>query len=128
MGESRTPVSVIVCARDEEAVIGRCLASVGWPDERVVVDSGSAAAPKELAEASVGRVVGHEWAGFAAQKNYAARVAAHDWVLSLDADEIVTPELGDSIRAVLDGPMDPHDGYVVDRRGDFLGVVLPNGA
>jgi glycosyltransferase involved in cell wall biosynthesis len=101
---------------------------VGWADERVVVDSGSSDGTQQLATALGARVVEQDWLGFSAQKNYAAGVAANDWVLSLDADEIVTPELGDAIQAVLDGPMDPRDGYVVDRRGDFLGAVLPNGA
>jgi glycosyltransferase involved in cell wall biosynthesis len=127
MPESRAPVSVIVCARDEEAVIERCLASVDWADECVVVDSGSSDGTKELAAGSGAKVVEQDWLGFSAQKNFAARVASHDWVLSLDADEIVTPQLGSAIRAVLAGPLDPRDGYVVDRRGDFLGAVLPNG-
>src|ERR1044072_3320646 len=128
MAESRTPVSVIVCARDEAGVIERCLASVDWADERGVVDSGSSDGTQRLATALGAKVVEQDWLGFSAQKNYAAAIAAHDWGLSLDADEIVTPELAHAIQAVLDGPMDPHDGYVVDRRGDFLGAVLPNGA
>jgi (heptosyl)LPS beta-1,4-glucosyltransferase len=123
----KTPLSVVICARDEAAVIERCLAGVHWAAERLVVDSGSVDATKERAAATGARVIEHEWLGFSAQKNLAAGIAAHDWVLSLDADEIVTPELGDAIRAVFEGPMDPRDGYAVDRRGDFLGAVLPNG-
>lgn len=118
----------MICTLDEAAVIERCLASVAWADEVVVLDSGSTDGTRELA-AKAGAVV-HEqpWAGFSAQKNAAARLARHDWVLSLDADEVVTPQLARSIEALRGGPMDPADGYAVDRRADFLGAVLPNQA
>ena len=118
----------MVCTLNEAAVIERCLAAVSFADERLVLDSGSTDGTREIA-ARAGAVV-HEqpWAGFSEQKNAAARLAAHDWVLSLDADEIVTEELAASIRATLAGSPDPADGYAVDRRGDFLGGVLPNQA
>ena len=118
----------MICTLDEAAVIERCLEAVDWADERLVLDSGSTDGTRELAAAA--GVVVHEqpWAGFSAQKNAAARLAQHDWILSLDADEIVTDELSTAIMAALAGPMDPADGYVVDRRGDFLGAVLPNQA
>lgn len=119
---------MIVCTLDEEAVIERCLASVAWADELLVLDSGSTDATKERAAATGARVVEQEWLGFSAQKNHAASLASHDWVLSVDADEVVTPQLAASIRKLLSGRLDPRDGYVVDRRGDFLGVLLPNGA
>jgi glycosyltransferase involved in cell wall biosynthesis len=122
-----TPMAVIVCTLDEETVIERCLASVAWADELVVVDCGSSDRTRERAAASGATVFARQWLGFSQQKNLAASLAKHDWVLSLDADEIVTPRLARSIQAVLSGPMDPRDGYVVDRRGDFLGLVLPNG-
>lgn len=123
-----TPLSVVVCTLNEEAVIERCLSSVSWADERVVVDCGSDDATTALAERAGARVFHQDWLGFSAQKNLAASLASHDWILSLDADEIVTPQLARSIQEVLSRPMDPRDGYVVDRRGDFLGVLLPNGA
>jgi (heptosyl)LPS beta-1,4-glucosyltransferase len=121
-------LSVVVCARNEEPVIGRCLGSVSWADELLVLDSGSTDATRERAAAAGARVHSQPWLGFSAQKNRAAALAAHDWVLSLDADEIVTPPLARSIQEVLRGPMDPCDGWAVDRRGDFLGVLLPNGS
>jgi (heptosyl)LPS beta-1,4-glucosyltransferase len=124
---SRTPLSVIVCTLNEEAVIGRCLESVDWADELLVCDSGSTDATVARAAAAGGRVIEQDWLGFSRQKNHAASLAGNDWVLSLDADEIVSPRLARSIRDVLGGPMDPRDGYVVDRRGDFLGALLPNG-
>ena len=125
---TRAPVSVVVCTLDEAGVIERCLASVAWADERLVLDSGSTDATRELAAAAGAVVQEQPWLGFSAQKNHAARLASHDWVLSLDADEIVTDGLRASIERVLEGPLDPADGYVVDRRGDFLGAILPNQA
>jgi (heptosyl)LPS beta-1,4-glucosyltransferase len=123
-----TPVSAVVCTLDEEAVIERCLSSVAWADELVVLDSGSGDATTSRARSAGARVFHHDWLGFSAQKNHAATLASHDWILSLDADEIVSPELAHSIQEVLSGPLDPRDGYWVDRRGDFLGVLLPNGS
>lgn len=124
----RTPLSVIVCTLDEEAFIERCLRSVAWADELVVVDSGSRDATCARAEA-MGACVHHQaWLGFSASKNRGASLASNDWVLSLDADEIVTPPLAQAIREALAGPLHPTDGYVVDRRDDFLGAMLGNGA
>jgi (heptosyl)LPS beta-1,4-glucosyltransferase len=122
----RTPLSVIVCTLNEEAVVERCLASVAWADELLVVDSGSSDETAARAAAMGARVLAHEWLGFSRQKNWAASQASHDWVLSLDADEVVTPRLARSIRDALERPLDPRDGFVVDRRGDFLGALLPN--
>jgi (heptosyl)LPS beta-1,4-glucosyltransferase len=121
-------LSVVICARDEESVIERCLASVSWADELLVLDSGSTDGTRERAAAAGATVHRQAWLGFSAQKNRAAALAAHDWVLSLDADEIVTPRLARSIQEVLRGPMNPRDGWVVDRRGNFLGVLLSNGS
>jgi glycosyltransferase involved in cell wall biosynthesis len=122
------PISVVVCTLNEETVIERCLASVAWADELLVVDSGSTDRTRERAERAGARWIEQPWLGFSAQKNEAARLARHDWVLSLDADEVVSPRLARSLRATAGGPLDPRDGYAVDRRGDFEGVLLPNGA
>lgn len=124
----RTPLSVVICTLNEEAVIERCLRSVAWADEVVVVDCGSTDATCARAAVMGARVHHQAWLGFSASKNRAAALATHDWVLSLDADEIVTPRLTQAIGEVLAGPLDPADGYVVDRRHDFLGAMLLNGA
>lgn len=121
-------LSVVVCTRDEERHIGRCLSSVAWAGERLVLDSGSVDATVRIAAEHGAVVHEHPWQGFSRQKNHAARLARHDWILSLDADEVVTPELAHAIREVLAGGPDPRDGYAMDRRGDFLGRWLPNQA
>jgi len=125
----RRPLTVVVCTLNEEEVIGRCLASVAWADERLVVDSGSSDRTCAIATGTGARVEKQPWLGFSMQKNRAASLAQHDWILSLDADEVVTPELAQSIERVLadDGP-DPGSGFSVNRRSDFLGALLPNGA
>jgi glycosyltransferase involved in cell wall biosynthesis len=121
-------ITVVVCTLDEEAVIERCLTPVRWANELLVIDSGSTDATRERAEALGATVHHQDWLGFSAQKNRGAALARNDWILSLDADEVVSAELAASIREVASGPMDPRDGYAVDRRGDFLGALLPNGA
>jgi glycosyltransferase involved in cell wall biosynthesis len=95
-------VSVTVITRNESGRIGDCLASVGWADEVLVVDSGSTDDTVARASAAGVRVLTHGWDGYAAQKNWAAAQASHDWILSLDADERVTPALAAEIRRRLD--------------------------
>ena len=98
-----TPVSVTVITRDEAANIEACLASVAWADEILVVDCGSTDRTVDLARNTKARVIVKDWPGYGAQKNFAATQAAHDWILSVDADERVTPELATEIRARLAG-------------------------
>ena len=119
-------ISALVLTRNEEAYIGRCLASVQWADEIVVLDAGSEDATREVAARQGAVVHEQEWLGYAAQRNRAAELAANDWVFFVDADEIVTDELARSILDVAAGSPDPRDGYSVLRRGDFLGILLPN--
>ncbi len=120
------PLSAIVLTKNEEQFIERCIKSVAWADEVLVVDSGSTDKTREIAASLGATVCEQEWLGYAAQRNKALCFAKHDWVFFLDADEIVTSELADSIAKVLSSSMDDRDGYSVDRRGDFLGILLPN--
>jgi glycosyltransferase involved in cell wall biosynthesis len=94
-------LSVTVVAKNESADIDAALASVAWADEIVVVDSHSTDDTVAIARRHTDRVVVHAWLGHIEQKNYAASLASHDWILSLDADERVTPALADEIRAAL---------------------------
>ena len=87
-------LSVIIITKNEAANIAACLKSVSFADEFIVVDSGSTDGTVELAQALGARVeVTADWPGFGPQKNRALDLATGDWVLSIDADERVTPEL-----------------------------------
>jgi glycosyltransferase involved in cell wall biosynthesis len=98
-------LSVTIITKNEAADIDAALASVAWADDIVVVDSGSTDDTAAIARARGARVVVRPWPGYSAQKNYAASIASHDWILSLDADERVTPELASEIRmAIASGP------------------------
>lgn len=113
-------ISVTVITKNEEANIERCLRSVPFADEIVVVDSGSDDRTMELARQFTDRVVFHKWEGHVRQKQYAVDIAAHDWILSLDADEEIGPPLAALIKAVKrDGPR--HDAYTVRRKTHYLG-------
>jgi len=94
-------VSVVIITKNEAANIEAALASVAWADERIVVDSESTDGTATIADRCGARVVVRPWPGYAAQKNVAASLAAHDWILSIDADERVTGELAAELRELL---------------------------
>lgn len=119
------PLSVVLITRDEEANLPRCLRSVrGLASEIVVVDSGSRDRTREIAEAAGARVVVREWSGHVAQKNAAFDCAGQEWVLSLDADEEVSAELADAVRAVFASGEPPCDAYFVNRLNFYLGAWI----
>lgn len=94
-------VSVTVICRDEAHHIDEALRSVAWADEIIVVDSGSTDGTPGIARRFTDRVIVREWPGYAAQKEYAASLAANDWILSIDADERVSAALAAEIREVI---------------------------
>ena len=116
-------LSAIVITKNEAANIGECLDSLAFCDERIVIDSGSSDRTLMIAKEKGARVGFHEWSGFGAQKNYALSLARGDWVLSLDADERVAPELQQQILAALDDPK-AADGYEFPRRSSFCGRMM----
>lgn len=116
----RPGISVVIVARDEAQNVKRCVSSVRWADEVLVVDTGSDDSTPELAEEAGARIERLPWEGFGPTKGAAVGLATHDWVLSLDADEVVPEELGCEILALLAaGP--EHAGYRVRRRNHYLG-------
>lgn len=116
-----TPVSAVIIACNEEKKLPAALASVAFCDEVVVVDGGSGDRTREIAEAAGARVVVNTpWPGFVAQRNFAVGTARHDWILAIDADERVTPELQAEIQA-LRGAGFSQAGYRIPRVAFYLG-------
>ena len=120
-------ISAIVITKNEEAVIERCLDSVQWADEIIVVDSGSTDGTVKLAQERNARaVVTPDWPGPGPQRNRAIDHATKDWILALDADEWVSPELRDEILAVVRAP-GHHVGYRLPRLSSYCGRRMRHG-
>jgi len=119
-------LSIAIVALNEEANLGRVLESVRWADEIVVVDSGSTDRTCDIAREYGSRLIIEPWRGYTAQKNYALELCTKDWILSLDADEEVSPELAEEIRRVLASP-GSLDGYSMPRKNLFLGRWMRHG-
>lgn len=110
-------LSVVVVAKNEERTIGCVLDAVSAiADEMLVVDSGSDDKTIEIATAKGARVVHQDWLGYAGQKNFALSLAKSDWLLSLDADEIMTPKAVAEIKDIVAGETAGKcDGYKIPR-------------
>ena len=122
---SRAPLSAVIIARNAARVLPACLESVSFAEDIVVVDSGSTDETREVAAAHGARVLPKEWLGYGRQKQFAVEQAKHDWVLCVDSDERVSPELRASIEAALAAPVSPV--YRMARRNRFLGRWLSHG-
>ena len=113
-------VSVVIITRNEEDNIGDCLESVRWAGEVIVVDSESTDRTSTICEQCNVAFHTEPWKGFSRQKNSALEKATKTWVLSLDADERITPALKKEIGEILSGP-GCKDGYFIKRKNFFLG-------
>lgn len=122
------PVSVCIIACNEESNLRRCLASVDWADDRVVVvDSRSSDSTEAIAREMGAKVIVHPFAGTIEQKNVSLEHAKHDWVLALDADEAVSESLAEEVpKAVSRSKSTPH-GFEVNRITYHLGRWLRHG-
>ncbi len=117
---TRPTLGIALITFNAAARLSQCLEAVSFADEIVVVDGGSTDATVGIAEAHRARVIdAPDWPGFGPQKNRALDALTTDWVLSIDADEVVSPELGAAIRAALSKPQ--ADVYAVDRLSNFCG-------
>lgn len=125
LADDKLPLTVVIIALNAASQIGACLASVGFADEILVVDSGSTDATLEIARRHGARVETREWLGFGRQKQLAVSIARHDWVLCLDVDERVSDPLARSIRAGLAGRK--YRAWRMARRNRFLGRWLGHG-
>lgn len=117
-------LSVTIITHNEAHNLPDALASVAWADEIVVVDSESTDQTVEIARAAGARVIIHPWPGYAEQKNFAETQASHPWILNLDADERVTPELKARIGQVIKAATPTHQAFYVRRRNCYLGRWL----
>ncbi len=124
--EARDSISACLIVRDEERNLPHALASVAFCDEAVVVDSGSVDGTVAVARRAGAVVVENPWPGFGAQRNVAADAATGDWILEVDADETITPELAAEILAFLatPGARDHVDILALPMRHRFLGADL----
>jgi glycosyltransferase involved in cell wall biosynthesis len=124
---SAAPVSGVVICRNEETSIARCLESLSFCDEIVVVDSHSTDRTREIARRYTARVIEHPFEGYVKQKNFALEQATHDWIVSLDADEALSPELAEEIQRELAANDGSVAGYELDRVTWYLGVWQDRG-
>jgi glycosyltransferase involved in cell wall biosynthesis len=115
-------ISAIVITQNEASNIGACLDSLAFCDERIVVDSGSTDATVDIARQKGARVEFHQWQGYGPQKNYALSLAKSDWVISIDADERVTPELAAAIKDAI--ARADVDAWEFPRRSSFCGRLM----
>jgi glycosyltransferase involved in cell wall biosynthesis len=122
------PVSVLICTKNEERNLGACLESVSWADDRVVLDSYSDDQTVAMARERGARVVPRQFDNFSAHKNWALDHIdfKHDWVLIVDADERVTPDLAREIAALVAGSP-AHNGYYLSRQNWFAGTWIKHG-
>ena len=120
-------ISAIIITFNEVSSIERCLSSLGGiADEIIVVDSYSEDFTKEICRKYNARFITHEFTGFMDQKNYSLTLASFDYILSLDADEALSPELHDSLAEVKNDLV--ADGYLFNRLGSFNGQWIRHSA
>jgi glycosyltransferase involved in cell wall biosynthesis len=116
-------LSVVIITYNEEKNIRRCLESLQWADEIVVVDSHSTDGTPDICREMGARIVDSDWLGFGRTKKMATARATHDWVLSIDADEAVTPVLQQQIEQLLAGKPE-FPAYRIRRSSFYLGTQI----
>ncbi|HYW03430.1 MAG TPA: glycosyltransferase family 2 protein [Gammaproteobacteria bacterium] len=123
--DATLPVSLVVITYNEAANIGRCLDSVPFAAEKIVVDSGSTDATATVAREHGAEVVHQDWLGFGPQRNFATTRCRHDWILVLDADEFLSPELAAELQRRLPALMEsPVAAVYLRRRTLFMGQPM----
>jgi glycosyltransferase involved in cell wall biosynthesis len=125
--KSQLRLSALVITGNEEANIERCLDSLRFCDEIVVLDSESTDRTVEVARRRTERVFIEPWRGYSAQKQRGLELTRGEWILWIDADEVASPELAVSIRRALDAEQDGVTGYEVRRQVCYLGRWIRHG-
>ncbi len=121
------PLSIFIIAQDEGDRIARTIAAVrGLSDDIVLVDSGSRDDTRAIAEALGARVIVNPWPGYGEQKRFAEDLCRHPWLLNLDADEVVPPELATEIEALFAGGEPAADAYKLRIAEIFPGEGAPH--
>jgi len=118
----KQPISVTIITKNEERNIERCLRSVSWADEIIVVDSGSTDRTVEICNQFRCRVLQTEWRGYGLTKHFAVEQASHDWIFSIDADEEATVQLHGEIERILENP--DAAGYRIKRNSFYLRKMI----
>ncbi len=126
-GTPKAPVSVVIIAKNEEKRLEDCLKSALWAGEIVVLDDMSTDRTVEIARQYTGKIFQRRMDVEGRHRNYAYSMATQDWVLSLDADERVTPELASEITAVTSRAQDPNTCYAIPIK-TFIGGEWIRGA
>lgn len=126
--EKRPRLSACIIACNEADRLPDCLESLSWCDEILVVDSHSSDSSREIASAAGARVIERDWPGHVEQKEFAIRAAANDWVLCVDADERISPELREEILALRDAGFPDHAGWEMPRLSNYLGAWIRHGS
>ena len=117
-------ISAIIITKNEEASIGKCLDSISWVDEIIVLDSGSTDKTVKISKSYGAKVYTQSWKGFGFQKNKALNLATKKWILSIDADERVTDNLRDYILSLNDND---NYAYSIKRNSYYCGRCLNYG-
>jgi glycosyltransferase involved in cell wall biosynthesis len=112
-------VTATIITKNEEANIERCLKSLDWVDEIVILDSGSTDRTLEICSRYDTKIIKTEWLGFGKTKKAVVNEASNNWIFSIDADEEVSSELKNKVKSILSQPS--HAGYKIKRHSYFLG-------
>jgi len=118
----KNKLSVTIITKNEEANIERCLKSIRWVDEIIIVDSGSEDRTLEICESFNCEITRTHWKGFGLTKRMAVDLSINNWILSLDADEEVTDELKKKIQKILE--LTEFNGYRIKRKSFYLGKMI----
>jgi len=122
----KTNLSVIIITKNVAATIKQCLDSVAFANEIIILDSGSTDNTVDICRQYTDKVYVTDWPGFGVQKNRALDKVSHEWVLSIDADEYLSPELKNSIQQVVDNKSDCA-AYSMLRRTSLCGKYIKHG-
>ncbi|MEC9282778.1 MAG: glycosyltransferase family 2 protein [Bdellovibrionota bacterium] len=124
---SKLKISAAIICMNEETNIARCIESLAWADEVVVLDSGSEDKTLEIARSLGAKCFSEKWRGFCDQKNRLSELCENDWVFNLDADEACTTELANEVQRILSEENDETCAYEFPRKSFHLGRWISHG-